>query len=62
MLDWVASADSMAYDFGARIKARQGGLSNTTAHRSSEMSRWMTSARSRMSAQPGDQLRLPLAA
>ena len=62
MLDWVASADSMAYDFGARIKARQSGLSNTTAHRSSEMSRWMMTARSRMSAQPGDQLRLPLAA
>lgn len=62
MLDWVASADSMAYDFGARIKARQSGLSNTTAHRSSEMSRWMRTARSRMSAQPGDQLRLPLAA
>lgn len=62
MLDWVASADSMAYDFGARIKARQSGQSNTTAHRSSEMTRWMNSARSRLQAQPGDQLRLSLAA
>lgn len=62
MLDWVASADSMAYDFGARIKARQSGQSNTIAHRSSEMTRWMKSAHSRLQAQPGDQFRLSLAA
>lgn len=58
MLDWVASADSMAYDFGARIKARQEGMSNTIAHRSAEMSRWMGAAQSRLIAQPGDQFRL----
>ncbi|WP_425952942.1 DUF7221 family queuine tRNA-ribosyltransferase-like protein [Ralstonia pseudosolanacearum] len=58
MLDWVASADSMAYDFGARIKARESGISNSIAHRSGEMSRWMAAAANRMKPAAGDQLRL----
>ncbi|WP_432263371.1 DUF7221 family queuine tRNA-ribosyltransferase-like protein [Cupriavidus sp. TMH.W2] len=60
MLDWVASVDSMAYDFGARIKARESGISNSIAHRSSEMSRWMSAAANRMRPIPGDQFRLNL--
>lgn len=60
MLDWIASADSMAYDFGARVKARQEGVSNTIANRSAEMTRWMGAAKSRMIARPGDQFRLQL--
>ena len=61
MMDWIASADSMAYDFGARVKARESGVSNTVKHRSSEMSRWMSSASSRLKPAPGDQFRLSLA-
>ena len=60
MLDWIASADSMAYDFGARIKARKEGRSNTMAHRASEMSQWMHSAAQRLMPSAGDQFRLPL--
>lgn len=60
MLDWVASADSMAYDFGARIKARKSGCSNTMEHRSLEMSQWMRSAARRLLPAAGDQFRLPL--
>lgn len=33
MYDWVASVDSMAADFAARVKARKAGVSNTIAHR-----------------------------
>lgn len=60
MLDWVASADSMAYDFGARIKAHKAGCSNNMAHRTSEMSQWMQSAARRLSPTAGDQFRLQL--
>lgn len=49
-LPWIASADSMAYDFGARINALKAGRSNTIAHRSQEMTRWMQAAASRMRA------------
>lgn len=62
MLDCVASADSMAYDFGARVKAHRLGLSNTTTHRSVEMTRWMSAALKRISPQTGEQMRLPLSA
>lgn len=47
-LDWVASVDSMAWDFGARVKARKNGHSNTFLHRTIEMSRWMASAANRI--------------
>lgn len=60
LLKWVASADSMAYDFGARVKAHRSGISNTIEHRSDEMSRWMTSALRSMKPASGDQFRLEL--
>ncbi|MCY1167491.1 hypothetical protein D9M73_74540 [compost metagenome] len=60
MLDFVASADSMAYDFGARVKAHRAGRSNTVAHRSAEMTRWMSAAAQRIKPACGDQFRLEL--
>lgn len=57
-LDWVASADSLAWDYGARVKACKGGYSNTNHHRQSEMTRWMQSASRRIAERP--QLRLAL--
>lgn len=60
MLPWVGSADSMAYDFGARVKAFRDGHSNTIAHRSREMTQWMASAAKRMKPAAGDQFRLEL--
>jgi hypothetical protein len=62
MYDWVASVDSMASDFAARIKARKQGIPNSTRHRCTEMSRWMTAAAERAEPRAGDQFRLPLAA
>ncbi|MEX3937499.1 hypothetical protein AB4Y32_38195 [Paraburkholderia phymatum] len=58
MYDWVASVDSMAADFAARMKARQAGVSNTIANRTAEMNRWMTSATLRATLASGDQFRL----
>ncbi|WP_181920238.1 hypothetical protein [Paraburkholderia sp. BL6669N2] len=58
MYDWVASVDSMAPDFAARVKARQAGTSNTIAHRAAEMDRWMRSASRRAAPAVGDQFRL----
>lgn len=58
MMPWVASADSMAYDFGARIDARKAGVSNTLEHRTQAMSRWMRAAEQRMRPKAGDQFRL----
>lgn len=58
MFDYVASADSMAYDFGARVKARKSGASNSIAHRAAEMSRWMQTADQRLQPTAGDQFRL----
>lgn len=61
MMDWIASADSMAFDFAARIKAREARISNTTTHRSQEMDKWMANARNRMAARAGDQFVLNFA-
>jgi hypothetical protein len=58
MYDWVASVDSMAADFAARVKARHAGVSNTIAHRAVEMNRWMSVAARRASPATGDQFRL----
>ncbi|SEI20769.1 DUF7221 family queuine tRNA-ribosyltransferase-like protein [Paraburkholderia hospita] len=58
MYDWVASADSMAFDFAARIEARKSGQSNTIAHRANQMDRWMRSATQRATPAGGDQYRL----
>ncbi|MGF6781724.1 hypothetical protein [Paraburkholderia sp. GAS334] len=62
MYDWIASADSMAFAFGARVKARQGGISNSMVYQSGEMTRWMQNAQRRANPAAGDQFRLPLAA
>lgn len=58
MYPWVASVDSMAGDFAARVKARQAGISNTIAHRAAEMNRWMAAASRRAATATGDQFRL----
>ncbi|SDR54968.1 hypothetical protein SAMN05443245_7553 [Paraburkholderia fungorum] len=58
MYEWVASVDSMAYDFSARIAARKSGHPNTLAHRSMQMDRWMESAMRRAVPACGDQFRL----
>ncbi len=47
-LPWVASADSMAFDFAARVRAHRAGHANTMAHRTAEMSHWMRSAAQRI--------------
>jgi hypothetical protein len=60
MLDWVASADSMAYDMGARMKALKAGHSNSMDHRSVEMTQWMQAAAERIRPSVGDQFRLGL--
>ena len=60
--DWIASVDSMAWDYGARVDARERAIANTIAHRSAVMSRWMDSARTRATPTVGDQHRLVLAA
>jgi len=60
MLDWIASADSMAYDMGARMKALKSGHSNSMVHRSSEMTQWMKAAGDRIRPAAGDQFRLGL--
>ena len=46
-LPWIASIDSMAYDFSARMNARKAARSNTMEGRCQEMSRWMGAARAR---------------
>ena len=60
MLDWIASADSMAYDLGARMKALKSGHSNSMRHRSAEMTEWMQTAGKRIKPSAGDQFRLEL--
>nr|WP_242431963.1 hypothetical protein [Burkholderia ambifaria] len=62
MYDAVASVDSMAWDFGSRVKAHHAGRSNTIAHRSAEMTRWMQGTLSRTRPSAGDQYRLSLVA
>ena len=61
-LPWIASTDSMAWDFSARINARKSGQSNTMDHRASEMTRWMQSASKRVAVKLGDQQELCLLA
>lgn len=46
-LPWIASVDSMAFDFSARMNARKAARSNTMEGRCQEMSRWMGAARAR---------------
>jgi len=58
MYPFVIAADSMAFDYGARRRAFDSGMSNSMVHRASEMSRWMHAAQARMRPLPGDQFRL----
>jgi hypothetical protein len=51
----------MAFDFGARVKAREKGISNTVGHRSEEMTCWMRAAAARIEPSAGDQFRLAFA-
>lgn len=46
----VASVDSMAWDFGARVEARKQSLPNTMAHRLGHMGRWYEAGLSRIDA------------
>jgi len=62
MFSWIGSADSMAYDFSARVKAHKASSSNSMSHRASEMSRWMEGANKRLRPKAGDQLWLGLMA
>jgi hypothetical protein len=48
-MDFVASADSLAWDFSARMSACKAGVSNTMERRKSGMSEWMHSALARIS-------------
>jgi len=52
---WIASADSMAYDDGARRAAFRERRSNTMEARQAAMSMWMNKARSKIAAHTGDQ-------
>lgn len=58
MHEFVASVDSMAYDFGARVKSRVNSRPNDMAHRSAEMTQWMCAAQHRLEPSIGDQHRL----
>jgi hypothetical protein len=58
MYPFVASCDSMAWDYGAREDAYRLGISNTMRHRAGKMDNWMNTASERMRPKPGDQFRL----
>nr|WP_244138478.1 hypothetical protein [Burkholderia stabilis] len=58
MYPFVASCDSMAWDYSARKDAFNQGLPNTMEHRASKMDDWMTTALERMRPKAGDQFRL----
>lgn len=49
-MDFIASSDSMAWDYSARVKAHRSGVTNSMDRRKTEMSAWMASAMSRISA------------
>jgi hypothetical protein len=54
-------SEFVAFDFGARVKAREKGISNTVGHRSEEMTCWMRAAAARIEPSAGDQFRLAFA-
>lgn len=58
MFPSIASVDSMAYDFRARVQARIDAVPNSMAHRAQQMSRWMVAAESRVAPASHDQFRL----
>lgn len=47
-MDFVASSDSMAFDFSSRMNARKAGVPNTMERRKSGMDEWMASASQRI--------------
>lgn len=49
-LEFVASSDSMAWDYSARVKAHKHGVSNSMERRSTEMTSWMQAAMARVSS------------
>lgn len=49
-LGFVASSDSMAWDFGSRVKAHKLKVSNTMERRTREMSDWMSAAMKRVNS------------
>lgn len=49
-MNFIASSDSMAWDFGSRVKAHKAGVSNSMERRTKEMSEWMGAAMARISA------------
>ena len=56
--DSVASFDSMAFDFSARVSARTEGVPNTMVRRQAAMSAWASKASAALRPCAGDQLRL----
>ncbi|QMI49904.1 deazapurine DNA modification protein DpdA family protein [Burkholderia sp. MBR-1] len=57
-LPFVASVDSMAFDFRARVSARERVISNTMENRTDEMTRWMQAALQRVTGTSSTQLAL----
>lgn len=51
---FVASVDSMAWDFTARVEARKAGRSNTMAHRVSHLENWRNRQLARAEMSPPD--------
>ena len=49
-MNFIASSDSMAWDYSARVKAHRTGVTNSMDRRKTEMSAWMASAMARISA------------
>ena len=49
-LGFIASSDSMAWDYGARVKAHKNGVSNSMERRAKEMTEWMSAAMARISS------------
>ena len=49
-MDFIASSDSMAWDFNSRVKAHKQGVPNSMERRSKEMTSWMQSAMARVAS------------
>lgn len=49
-MGFIASSDSMAWDFNSRVKAHKQGVSNSIERRSNEMTAWMRAAMNRIAA------------
>ncbi|MFC5550168.1 DUF7221 family queuine tRNA-ribosyltransferase-like protein [Massilia aerilata] len=49
-MGFIASSDSMSYDFNSRVKAHKARAPNSMERRTKEMSEWMSAAMARVSA------------